>query len=400
MLTDPRLQITALLLAAFAVLIAMFVRLSHRSPLCYVALVYFYLSFGPVVNYLFDEPVYVGVIHENIPIASFVFFLGLCGMLISSMMFGSSVDTSSPALEPAVPNERTALPWILVALSIVTCLLLARLGSLAFSYDKLAKIEAVGPRIHYAYLLVQLCMVSLYFSARRSRFIYRVYVVDVILYVIYSIAMSERDFMFALASVAAHRLLLGEIQLNFRTLALGTGGVYLGTLMFSMRFEDVPVDAASLLGQGSLLFVTTYVIYLVPDFTPFLSGESYVSAIIGLLPATLSGERRNLLTWFQDWYAPDSASGYGFSLDAEAFLNFGLWGVLIVFSLLAAVQLLVLRRFGRSPFATYFSVFFTAHLMYSFRNDSWILVHGCVYALVVFILAQTYIKESQKGIKA
>lgn len=387
------------IVASVVIVLCIGIRCGVKTPLFGVAVVYWYMAFGPVINYAMGWPIYFGVITSNIPMACLMFNLALAGMLAASLIWQNGGGGIVRDYFQGIDRRRTFLREVLVVLSVIGCVMLARLAVAGIGSDKVTRIALIGPGYHYLYLLLQFCALPFYFIARRSRTVFTWYVVNAVLYVTYSLLTSERDFIFIVASVVLHRLCLREIRISSRMIALTVLCGYVMTLMFSFRFSGGSVNVETFLGQGSLLFISTYVLYLVPGMTPFQGGASYVGSVASLLPSSLVGERSNLLTWFQNWYAPGSTSGYGFSLDAEAYLNFGVTGVFIVFFLLSVFVLASYRRFGVSEFWSYFSVYFVAGLMYAFRNDSWFLIHGCVYATLFYWVAQSSIRTSPGSVR-
>src|SRR4029077_13194471 len=85
----------------------------------------------------------------------------------------------------------------------------------------------------------------------------------------------------------------------------------------------------------SNLFVASRVVEWVPAEAPFEHGMTYVHTAVKLVPSFVLPEIRqeSLLAWFKERYAPTSQSGYGFGMEAEAYLNFGFLGPVVVFGL-------------------------------------------------------------------
>ena len=106
-----------------------------------------------------------------------------------------------------------------------------------------------------------------------------------------------------------------------------------------------------------------------------------VHAVLNLVPGRAQPP---LAQWLVDRYAPGSASGYGFSLTGEAYLNYGFWGIPALFAGLTVAHRLLINRIDRAPVYAYGSVLFTVAWMYGFRGESAGLLKTCVYGLVFY----------------
>lgn len=368
-------------------------RLGTRAPALYVMLFYLYLSIGPLIAYSLSGDIYAGTLIDYIPQALTIFALGQVGLISGALVIGTRTDFDlSTWREDA--NKQTLLPWIMAIFMVVGVLLLVRLGPGVFNSNKVQKIAAVGASLHYTYMLIEMFIVCMFFVARQNPRTYKIYLFNIIVYVAYSLVLSERDFALLFGTIVVLKIMLNEIKISLRLIVMTLVALYGATFLFAMRGAVDPVGLNSILSQGSLLFINTNIAYLSPNIFPHLGGSSYWSAVISLFPSELSGSRENLLDWFKNWYAPKGDSGYGFGLDAEAYFNFGYAGVFVVFFLLSAFQSFLVRRIDKNPFVAYFSLYFTATLFYSLRNDSWLLIHGCVYAAFFFAVAQTSLKRN------
>jgi hypothetical protein len=377
----------AVLLFALLISLGVLIRLGLRAPIVYVGLMYIFLAFGPVLNHLLGNSIYVGIRTEFIPQAVWIFFLGLTGLLAGALVLGARVKPYPRSVNAAKETWR-ALPAILFGLSLVSILLLIRVIPVAFTTHKGAIIAHVSPGLHGLYILLQAFALSSYFSARENVAVFRLYVYNLALFLVYSVITGERDFLFVFASVLIFKVMLGEVKLGFRLALYLILGIVLGTFLFNLRGSGSVLDVQAILNQGSLLFINTNVLYLVSETVPYQFGGTYFYAIVSLMPFLDLGGRTTLLETFKNWYAPGGSSGYGFALDAEAYLNFGYAGVFVVFTIIGATVTFLSNRFNRSPFASYFAVYVVSQVMYSLRNDSWILIHTVFHAAVFFFVSQ------------
>jgi oligosaccharide repeat unit polymerase len=140
---------------------------------------------------------------------------------------------------------------------------------------------------------------------------------------------------------------------------------------------------SSVLNQGTILFIDTNLHSWVPVTIPHYRGQTYLDAL--LRPFGLTSEPA-MPDWFVSIYAPGSPSGYGFSLTGEAFLNFGLLGIPLVFFILATVQRRLMNRADRSDFACYMSVAYLSTLLYALRGDFSQIFSTMLYAAALFAL--------------
>ena len=170
-----------------------------------------------------------------------------------------------------------------------------------------------------------------------------------------------------------------------------TPSAQLASLREATREESV---VQAILGLGSNLFVVSRVIEWVPDELPYEGGMTYVHTLGNLAPSFLLPQLRqgSLLTWFKERYAPTSQSGYGFGMEAEAYLNFGLLGPVVVF----AVWTLVLCRLHdgyaslpRALLYRYAYTFFLPFSLYCMRGDSLMCVKGATYSVGLVWLVAT-----------
>jgi hypothetical protein len=378
------------LLWSIIVLCIMWLWLGARDILFVVSLFYFYFAFGPVINLLLGRPIYYGTIQSKIPEATIIFALALSGLLLGAILIKPRSKFDVGRLL-RYKKEFTALRLGLVCAIFYTAGVILWNGPLLFGgfagQSKNQKIELLGASMHYGYLLIQFCLLSFYFLARNSSLTYRLYSINFLLYVVYCLLFEERDFILILVSIIIHRLTVGELRLNWKLVVFAVSLIYGATYVFVSRQGGERVVVEDVLNQGSLLFVNTTILHWKDVYAvPFEYGSTYAHSLLNLLPSWIYQSEFSLPQWFRSIYAPGGDSGYGFSADAEAYLNFGYLGVFFVFAALALVQRGLCIRFDRHPFFAYMSVYFTAWLMYALRNDSVALVRGAFVASIVFAI--------------
>ncbi|GAA0714860.1 O-antigen polysaccharide polymerase Wzy [Dactylosporangium roseum] len=366
----------AVALAGLTVPVLLLVR-GRRDLLAYLAAYFFVFGFGPVVSYLLGGAIYFGTNTMLIGRASLGLLLAFAGVLAAGLLVRQRTDLSDPA-EDAAEHHFPLVPVVLVALSLYAAVVLVLGGSGFLVGTKLDRIGVAGPG-HYDYLLLEMLACSLYFMAAHTsvgRFAYRL---NLVVYVVYCVSTGERDFVFVLFALILHRELVSGRGFA-RPVVWGLALLLGATALFSLRGGG-PADAGQVLNQGSVLFVDTWVMAHVPSVDPYAHGATYLDALVNLVPGHAQVP---LSQWLVDRYAPGSDSGYGFSLTGEAYLNFGLAGIPVLFAGLTLVHRLLVNRIDRAPVHAYASLLFTIAWMYGFRGESASMLKTCVYGLVFY----------------
>lgn len=144
--------------------------------------------------------------------------------------------------------------------------------------------------------------------------------------------------------------------------------------------------AKSLFTQGSSnLFVFATVASWIPRFEGYRWGSSYVDALGSFIPFTHS-EAPSLATWFKEQYAPTGTAGYGFAMDAEAYLNFGWAGPPLVFLLWGLVLGALASRAQRahaSAVTQFIWIMALSFSLFAVRADSRTLFKSMIYGALV-----------------
>lgn len=382
-----------MLLCALGMLGVMLFRFGARDVLFGVSLYYFYFAFGPVLNFLFGQPIYFGTVQDRIFEATVIFTLAITGLLLGALLIRPKFEFDMSRL---LYHNRTytALQLLLVSAILYTTIVLLWKGPVLIGQGKIDRIDLIGPTLHYNYMLIQFCVLAFYFFTKSSRVTRSLYLTDFLLFIVYCVVFSERDFFLILISIILHRLLIGELRITWKLVAFGVLLLCSGTYIFTQRAGADGVNIVSILNQGSLLFINTQIIDRTSDDLPFMYGATYANSVLNLLPSWLYQTGFSLSQWFKDLYGPGGISGYGFAIDAEAYLNFGYIGVPVLFAVLALLQRVLCNRIDRHPFFAYYSVFCAAFLMNSFRNDSLVLLQGLLFAAVLFAVVYLFSKPA------
>lgn len=378
-------------LLALALVVLKLAKSRSSDPIGYILLFYFFFGFGPVVNYLFDLPIYFGIVTENIPQASLIMLTGMASFGLPHI-FGKDPELKIPEHTKERHNWE-ALKIALFLSCAYGALKIALMLPMRFAgSSKIAMINVALPQLHYVYLLLQMYFCAFYFSVEERKGLKKYYWANVAVYVLYCLVVTERDFIFPVISILIMRALTKGKKIPLWKMAAAGGSLALfGTLIFFLRDkhqESTGIIAATL-SQGSILFINTFVLKVFQNGHEFFYGETFLNSVANLLPSWVYKTDYNNLAWFKNLYAAASDSGYGFALDAEGYINFGLPGVVLVFGFIALYWKILLSKFSQSEFYRYLSLFSVGFVMYSIRNDSLALIKGILYAVIIYLAINT-----------
>jgi hypothetical protein len=374
--------IAAVLLIAVSITAISFAVGGGRDALPYMLAYFVFFSFGPVVNYLTGGEIYHGTVTALIAKASVGLLLAVLGMgLVSFAIRTPSYQIRGIALQARQRNYLGAVIALWLLTTYAAVVLVAR-GPALLAGDKLSRIAAAGP-LHATFLTVQLCVCCLYFVASRTPRGKVAYWSNMTLYIAYCLATQERDFLFVLFSLMLHVQIFRVKPMGGKLFTAGAASALAATVLLNFRSGD-GIGAAQVLNQGSVLFVDTYVMHLIPAGEAHLYGKSYVDAFSSLLPNRLLSDPESLTNWLANHYAPGAPGGYGFSLTAEAYMNFGIIGIPVVFLIMSCFQRLLVLRIDRGYLWSYLSMLYLIVWMYTVRGESVVVIRMLAYGLVLF----------------
>lgn len=375
-------QIIIALTGSILLVALMLFRSAGRDPLGYVAAYFAFFGLGPALNYLLGNDIYIGIAVLQLGPAALGILWALAGMAVVALAFPLS---RQPLPRLAIASTKRLYPVVTVLLGLLVAypvLTVGLAGPAAFVGSKTARIAAAG-HFHYQYLLAELLVCSLHFLAVRTTSGRRLYWLNVVVYTAYCLATNERDFLFVLFGLLLYRQLFRP-PMGVRLALAGVGAVIAATWLAALR-GDEETTSTLVLNQGSIMFTDTFVRTYVPWVEPYQNGQTYIDATMSLLPGWT---RPDLAGWLVDLYAPGSSAGYGFSLSAEAYLNFGTIGIPVVFAAFAAIQRALISQVARNQFAAYLALLFTIAWMYGFRGESSTVVLLLLYGIVLFGLVR------------
>lgn len=380
---DPRtVTICTSIAVAGIVVIFLFQRGGSRNVLGIVAAFFMFFAYGPVFNLVTGADVYVGIDRGTIDEATIGFGIALVAILAADLTVPQRLTFDDLEIRSG-KRRYEAVPLVLSALIVYGLVVILYGGPAFMAGTKIEQIAAAGPG-HRVYLLLEFSAVALFFVTRRTALMRRLWVINLTVYITYSLLTSERDFLLAVFAVMVVREVLSN-RMRSAWIGLGGVGAVIGAAsLFAYRASE-RLDVAGILNQGSILFVDSFIIREVKEGRPYELGDTYRDSILGILPSWLLdigivplNER------LVEWYAPGSRSGYGFSLSGEAYLNFGYIGIPVVFFSVALAHRFVINRADRSDVWAYLSIYSTIVWMYALRGDSSQLLKSLFYGLAFF----------------
>jgi hypothetical protein len=291
-----------------------------------------YSSAGQVLLYVLGNDIYFGIKAYAIEQVLLICIVAVTGLLASSWLFIIR-DREEKRIRPFAPEESDVVSAKLVRLllvlvtAVIAVVLTSRLGWATLPKD--VKLAQAGST-HYEMLLVWQISFVVYLAITWR--VTRLSLVCLVIFSLYCLLMSERDFVFAATAftlVAMKDTAALRRSQNILFLGLFGSAVYLSAGRGGNFDSSFSVSALS---QGSNLFVNSFVYDYVQGGGELLYGRSYLNALISTFSFGVFDLDPSLSEWLTYMYAgPNSSAGYGFSLEAEAYLNLGFFGVFLVF---------------------------------------------------------------------
>jgi hypothetical protein len=357
--------------------IALMARDGIRNGLLVVTLTFVLFAYGPVVNIARGDTYYLGISVGHITQPIIGFALAVAGMLAAHLLVPMREKSIKINDGPIYP----LLPIALIAASGYGAVILVTRVLPLIGGNKLAIISAAGGG-HYPYLLLEILLVSSVFMCR-TRGAKQAWILNLAVYITYNLATAERDFLFLIIAVLVHREFFLRKRRSLRFGILAVAVAVFGTMLATARQTTGSGSLlSSVLNQAPILFIDSQLSEHVARGMRHLDGQTYIDAVLRLFRAT---DAPTMPNWFVSWYAPTSNSGYGFSLTGEAFLNFGLAGIPVIFFLLALTQRSLMNASQSKDRAAFLSVVFMTIWIYALRGDLSQILSTLGYAVVYFV---------------
>nr|WP_136252302.1 hypothetical protein [Ningiella ruwaisensis] len=153
---------------------------------------------------------------------------------------------------------------------------------------------------------------------------------------------------------------------------------------------------ASFLNQGSNLMVTSNILLWIEQEQNLMWGMSYFAGFVNMITLGAVKLVTPLSIWFSQKYSSAVNDGaFGFSIEGEALINFGLIGIPFLFSIIACFLAWTYKGFLKgTPVATLLTYYSLFYFIYAIRGESLILFKAFMYCMVIFILL---VMISQRG---
>ncbi|MEW6090635.1 MAG: O-antigen polymerase [Pseudomonadota bacterium] len=369
-------------------------------PILFIVCAMFtYSSFGHAILYHFDFPIFSGIRTDYIPEALALSIVALAALVFAGaiVLLNLSRKTHISELSASLSSKthnKAVSTYLLIAVSLVLFAVSVNiLAVFAFTgfwdLPKLTKLAYVGPN-HYILLLMW--MVSFVVCLAQSWRLNAYIIASFLFFSFYCLLMSERDFVFAGLAMALVAL-KGRAISGTSMVVLPAVFLVLVTLLSGGRGGNFDSSFwISSLSQGSNLFVNTYVIEFIDSGGDMRLGETLLSSIVSTATFGFFEGSGSLSNWLVNSYARGSNSGYGFSLEAEGYLNFGYFGVFVAFFLIGYIVTWAAASTSSDrlmPRLVY--VWGTTFLLYQLRQESLTVIKTlwlCIFvAGVVGVLA-------------
>lgn len=197
----------------------------------------------------------------------------------------------------------------------------------------------------------------------------------------------------AVTLIVASMLLMVFIEVAY---AFRTGGDIIGAVAGSRNLVTKLISEF-----GFSCFPLFTMMNIVPSCEPFLYGKGYLFSMIGgIIPSSLditgtiskiNHESRIFEQWQTQYYGQYSF-GFGFSLNSEAYINFGWFGLIAIF-LVCLFVLGYLRRFDFKQNNNKFEMYAVCILLFSWltlpRRDSyyiWKALAYCIWLIKLYLM--------------
>ncbi|MFC3092600.1 hypothetical protein DRW07_00070 [Alteromonas sediminis] len=366
-----------------------FVNKGKISPLAIYSFCYLYFCFGPYLADVLGFGIYSGIQRDYMDEAAFVFFLAIATLALFPSNFVAKLDMPYRLVikEPVLVKQITRL-LLTVPVALLFALALAKIGFAPL--DKVQRIAAVGI-FHYVILTLWPLCLFCYLTVAPKHALSRgeawSFAAIILLYFSYCFYMGERDF--ALIGVPLVFWFYKDKPLPLWKLSVGVVVAAVGfTLMSAGRSSEFDGGGlASFLNQGSNLMVTTNIILWLEQGQLVSWGASYFSSFINMLTLGAIKLTTPLSIWFSREYSPAANDGaFGFSIEGEALINFGIAGIPFLFAFIAFFLAWTYRGFLQNRpmgvLLTYYALFY---FVYAIRGESLILFKAFIYSVIIFV---------------
>ncbi|MDA8622287.1 hypothetical protein N9L48_06545 [Psychrosphaera sp.] len=362
------------------------------TPLVFYMLFYVYFTLGPVLAYQLGFGLYSGIKEAYINDAIIIFSCALFGMWVSNL-----VNTRTKVI---ILGEEVRGKWhvqlVLTALTLLLGVaylnLMLKIGGASKKSDILDKIGA----LHYIVMYLAPLLVCIRLSIKRAFTKY-----DGLLFIAftwYCLLIGERDFVLIIIPCILTYSLYRKINLTKLALLLVICSIIftaLSLLRANLEGDSLLQALKALLSQGSNLMIVTNVLkWLDTGYFDLYYGVTYVDSVLSLFQLKQFETVGRLTIWFTELYPANVRPGaYGFSIEAEAFMNFGYVGVFAFFFFIGSLfRVFWQRALAGDSLALFVSIYSSYIAIYAIRGDFNMMLKGIVYGSLAwfFFYSITY----------
>ena len=189
-------------------------------------------------------------------------------------------------------------------------------------------------------------------------------------------------------------------------------GEIASNLSFSARMNQVKYNLNNTVMRN---LVATHVLCIIPNYSitsnimdiiplreGYRYGMTYINAVSELVPRIFTQDyNSNLAEWFKSYYNPSFEGGFGFSVEAEAYMNFGFLGF-IVFAFWGWLLTQSYCNYKEKPYLPWNSFFYALFIITSIigiRAHSAQIIKQMVYSYFLVEFIKIYIGYSRIKIK-
>lgn len=159
-----------------------------------------------------------------------------------------------------------------------------------------------------------------------------------------------------------------------------------------------PVPVMAIIEMGGTLRTLVRTVDYMEDGEPLWMGKSYLMGFKHIPPNLFIFKRRekeilhpsSWITLISDPVIYMSGGGWGYSIVAEAYLNFGLFGILIIFLLLGFILYMFDTMDFRSSSSLALYALFLYPLFYSVRNDFFNFARPFMWGVAILLLVTMF----------
>ena len=373
------------------ILITLFIKKSFLHPNILFIIIYYYASAGPILANLIYETSLPLVVYDKIPESLIVFTIAVSSFCLGS--FVTKIRTSKIVILPEESKSKfiKSFSSVVFFINIVGLSILIYYLDVVLSFNK-NTILAYGnfAIFHRLYLLSMFVLLPVYFYYSFLINLNKKFVaLNFLIYIIYMLLTQERDFVLLFISIIIlvnfliKKLNIYKISIYSSLLLLVFSGLFFIRYLLAGGDSNTSI-LENMLNQGSNITIVSQIVNSIDSGGNYLYGYTFFQSIVNLTPSFIYRLGTPLSDWFVSNFFPTSSSGYGFGLEAEAYLNGGYLIVAILFSILGYfIDSLYLNMRNRNIISGAFFSFFFPFFLYCLRGDSLMLFKGSLFGIIL-----------------